>query len=626
MTEEPPSSPAPRAQRVSGRESSAVDTLLSLSLTESPFKSPFPCKGGMQGKFWHSPFVPRPWTPVGRLDFTARSDLTPVSSMLVEGEREMTMHDTPSQFPYNTTGLCLFSPSFSMFSPNPEGSTVFNTEPSGKCSAAAASAGRAASPTQPAAPKREQGKREQLFADTGSQGNDSSWALAVPGQSVSEMGGAPAAKDSPPPEPVSKMPPPAFLPSFASPCKTTSQSQSQISPSLARLGSFASGLLGHHDLTGIVADLKALSPSSNKELAFCSSTSNHKRSASSKSTKPSPKPSPKRRRAWFSSSPVQPPRCSSDSDAFRALELQDGADAFELGSLDGPPQPRAADASGAKLSRLQPASPGAKSEQPSSSTPLTTKAKRAQSAKASGLFCSPPPAKALETKISPPGAAQQERAVKCNCRKSKCLKLYCECFQRKMYCSDCNCQDCHNSTAMEGARQAAIKAVQDRNPAAFKGKFSAGGKRLTHSSGCNCKRSACLKKYCECFSAGTTCGAKCKCVNCENFEGSKKRKNKKRPAPVAQRAEKKQGVVVKPVVQNFAVAPSHARQQAQAGGLNQIASMDVKHDPYVDRGGKSNYRIVGRVGTGGEAPVMKVAEGTAPVAGGGFAPSQVASC
>ena len=32
--------------------------------------------------------------------------------------------------------------------------------------------------------------------------------------------------------------------------------------------------------------------------------------------------------------------------------------------------------------------------------------------------------------------------------------------------------------------------------------------------------SACLKKYCECFQVGITCGQICKCSNCENFVGS----------------------------------------------------------------------------------------------------------
>ena len=33
----------------------------------------------------------------------------------------------------------------------------------------------------------------------------------------------------------------------------------------------------------------------------------------------------------------------------------------------------------------------------------------------------------------------------CNCQKSRCIKLYCECYANGVYCSDCNCIDCLNN-------------------------------------------------------------------------------------------------------------------------------------------------------------------------------------
>ena len=59
----------------------------------------------------------------------------------------------------------------------------------------------------------------------------------------------------------------------------------------------------------------------------------------------------------------------------------------------------------------------------------------------------------------------------CNCKNSRCLKLYCECFASGRYCSDCNCVSCCNNQENESFRQAAVETILDRNPNAFRPKI-----------------------------------------------------------------------------------------------------------------------------------------------------------
>jgi hypothetical protein len=42
-----------------------------------------------------------------------------------------------------------------------------------------------------------------------------------------------------------------------------------------------------------------------------------------------------------------------------------------------------------------------------------------------------------------------------------------------------------------------------------------------NNKGCNCKKSKCQKKYCECYSSGIGCGEHCNCENCLNVHHEK---------------------------------------------------------------------------------------------------------
>ncbi|KAL1552421.1 protein tesmin/TSO1-like CXC 5 isoform X1 [Salvia divinorum] len=109
-----------------------------------------------------------------------------------------------------------------------------------------------------------------------------------------------------------------------------------------------------------------------------------------------------------------------------------------------------------------------------------------------------------------------KKQKQCRCKNSRCLKLYCECFANGAYCDGCNCVNCYNTKENEADRKEAMGAVLERKPNAFYG--------AEQSRGCNCKRTGCLKKYCECFQANIPCSYKCKCIDCKNFEGCEERK------------------------------------------------------------------------------------------------------
>jgi hypothetical protein len=61
----------------------------------------------------------------------------------------------------------------------------------------------------------------------------------------------------------------------------------------------------------------------------------------------------------------------------------------------------------------------------------------------------------------------------CNCKNSKCLKLYCECFASGRYCEGCHCTNCCNNQENEAIRKEAVEATLERNPNAFRPKIAA---------------------------------------------------------------------------------------------------------------------------------------------------------
>ena len=112
---------------------------------------------------------------------------------------------------------------------------------------------------------------------------------------------------------------------------------------------------------------------------------------------------------------------------------------------------------------------------------------------------------------------QEEKKKKkffCRCKKSNCLKLYCDCFANGEKCIGCNCVNCSNVIGNEINIQKVYDEVVGKNPVSMKLNL----KKELRTNGCNCSKSNCLKKYCECYKAGLKCSKICRCKICENME------------------------------------------------------------------------------------------------------------
>ena len=104
---------------------------------------------------------------------------------------------------------------------------------------------------------------------------------------------------------------------------------------------------------------------------------------------------------------------------------------------------------------------------------------------------------------------------KCTCSKTGCRKKYCACFSKGRLCDGCECKNCQNCIP-SALSQSPIQNLQNDN---IEDEYNNENEIQSPKNQrviCNCTKSNCMKKYCECFKQGFRCNSLCRCLDCKN--------------------------------------------------------------------------------------------------------------